>query len=101
MRRPPARKLPTGAIVKSIRSTATLEQLIERLHRVTPDANARWGVMTAPEMLCHLGDAGDSVLQRRTPPGTVPDNRLPFVLKVMLLYSPMPFPRGVETRPGV
>ena len=52
-------------------------------------------------MLCHLGDASDGVLGRRVPPGASPRNVLPLPVKWLLLYSPMPFPKGVETRPGV
>jgi hypothetical protein len=87
--------------VKSIRNPRTLESLVARLERITPDAPARWGIMNAAEMLCHLGDAGDSVLQRRVAPGIVPARPLPLPAKLVMLYSPVPFPRGVETRPGI
>ncbi len=40
-------------------------------------------------------------LRRRVPPGTVPPNRVALPVKWLMLYSPMPFPKGVETRPGV
>jgi len=87
--------------VKTIANAHTLDQLVSRLERVTPEGAGRWGVMTPGEMLCHLADAGDSVLGRRVPPGTVPANKLPLPIKWLMLYSPMPFPKGVETRPGV
>ena len=31
--------------------------LLARLERLTPEAKAQWGTMTAPRMLCHLADS--------------------------------------------
>jgi len=87
--------------MKSISNSRVLNSLVQRLERLTPESERRWGTMTPGEMLCHLGDAGDAVLGRRTPPGATPDNRLPLPIKWLMLYSPMPFPQGIETRPGV
>lgn len=78
-----------------------LSRLLGRLARLTPDCQRRWGTLTPGEMLCHLGDAGDSALGRRVPPGPAPSSKPHPVLKWLVLYSPMPFPKGVETRPGV
>ena len=85
----------------TISNAGTLEQLLQRLRRLTPDSERRWGTMTPGEMLCHLGDASDGVLGRRKPPGATPPNVLPLPIKWLLLYSPMSFPTGVETRDGV
>ena len=85
----------------TIANPATLDQLVHRIERLTPDSTRVWGVMTSAEMLCHLGDATDSTLGRRIPPGTAPSKVLPLPVKWLMLYSPLPFPRGVETRPGV
>ena len=87
--------------MKSIGDAGVLAGLIGRIERLTPDARARWGSLTPPEMLCHLGDAGDGVLKRRIPPGSVPGKPRPRVLKWVMLYTPIPFPKGVETRAGV
>ena len=32
-------------------------EIFERLHRVRSDSVRRWGVMSAPQMICHLADA--------------------------------------------
>lgn len=85
----------------TIANERTLEQLVSRLQQLEPTSERNWGTMSAGEMLCHLGDAGDSVLGRRIPPGAVPPNPLPRPMVWLLLYSPIPFPKGVETRPGV
>jgi hypothetical protein len=52
-------------------------------------------------MLCHLGDTCESVLGLRVPPGAPPSGQPRPVLKWLILYSPMPWPKGVRTRPGV
>lgn len=85
----------------TIANASTLEALIQRLGRLTPDSSRRWGTLTAGEMLCHLGDAGDAVLGRRVPPGSMDPKLLPLPVKWLMLYSPLPFPKGVATRPGV
>lgn len=87
--------------MKTIADQRTLDQLTSRLERITANSERRWGTLTAPEMLCHLGDASDGVLGRRVTPGSVPGRPLPLPLKWLLLYSAIPFPKGVETRPGV
>lgn len=87
--------------VPSIAAKTTLDQLIARLGRLVPESRGRWGTLTAPEMLCHLGDAGESVLGRRTPPGASPGRPLPRPIRWVMLYTPVPFPKGVETRAGV
>ncbi len=85
----------------TISNARSLDQLLQRLGRLTPATDRRWGTMSPAEMLCHLGDAGDGVLGRRKPPGGAPGKPLPLPAKLLLLYSPIPFPKGVETRPGV
>jgi len=68
--------------------------VLARLRHVRSDSVARWGRMTAPQMVCHLADAfrmavGDmpvvahASLLRRT------------VVKWIALSAPVPWPRGV------
>ena len=79
----------------------TLGSLVERLRRLRPDTEPRCGTLTAGEMLCNLGDAHESVLGTRIPPGP-PSTRAPSaLLKWIALYAPVPWPKGVKTRPGV
>jgi hypothetical protein len=87
--------------VGTIGDPSDLDLLLGRLARLTPNAARRWGTLTAAEMLCHLGDAGESVLGVRIPPGPPPSGRPNRILKWLAIYSPMPWPKGVETRPGV
>jgi hypothetical protein len=85
----------------SIADPAELERLIARLMRLEAEAERQWGTLTSNEMLCHLGDATDSVLgHRRTPDYRVNPRRRP-VLKWLLLRTAFPWPRGVRTRAGI
>ncbi len=87
--------------MKNISQPRCLEALIGRLQRLSPDSERLWGVLTPGEMLCHLGDAAESVLGIRMPPGPPPTNQPRPLLKWVFLYGPLPFPKGVSTRAGV
>jgi DinB superfamily len=87
--------------MSTIADPETLTRLLARLEQLTPTSERRWGTMTAAEMLCHLGDAGDSVLGRRVTPGTPPSGKKKSLLKWIALSSPFAWPKGVKTRPGV
>jgi hypothetical protein len=87
--------------MSTVANHRTLGSLVERLRQLRPDTPRGWGTLTAGEMLCHLGDAHESVLGTRIPPGP-PAARAPSpLLKWIALYTPVPWPKGVKTRPGV
>jgi hypothetical protein len=90
-----------GAGVNTIAQDRSRAELISRLQRLTPHTERRWGSLTAAEMLCHLGDSSESVLGIRIPPGPAPSGQAKPVLKWLILYTPMPWPKGATTRPGV
>lgn len=81
----------------SVSQPAVLAALIERLTALRPDADRRWGTLTAGEMLCHLGDASASVLSRRG--GPAPPHRR--VRKWLALYAPLRWPHTIRTPRGV
>lgn len=81
----------------SITEPDVLTGLIARLEALRPDTPRRWGTMTAGEMLCHLGDAASSVLNRG---GTRPARSRP-ILRWVALYSPLRWPRDLKTPPSV
>ena len=74
--------------------------VLERLRRVCPDTPRQWGRMTAPQMICHLTDAFRGVMGERASMGAPPV--LPRwrqrLMKVVALYLPVPWPRGMKTR---
>jgi hypothetical protein len=78
----------------TIADPRVLSGLITRLERLEPEAQRRWGTMTAGEMLCHLGDANTGVLD----PGRAPGNRRPRPLvKWLALVSPLHWPHSLVT----
>jgi hypothetical protein len=85
-------------MARTIFAATDLHALLERLDRLTPDAPARWGKMTAPQMICHLSDAirvesGDAPAKFKR---TLLANP---VVRWLLAYV-VPFPKGkAETAP--
>lgn len=78
---------------------AEREALLQRLRRLQPSSQARWGTFVAPKMVCHLADSlrvglGDTSAERVD---TLPRRTL---LKWLVIYSPLPVPRGkIQTAP--
>jgi hypothetical protein len=68
-----------------------------RISRLSPSAPAKWGRMSAPEMVSHLVES----LRMATGELPVASRRLPLrypPLKQFIVYL-MPFPKGVPTAP--
>lgn len=68
------------------------KQIIARLRALTPDAERRWGTMTAPRMIAHLYDQmthtlGDATVESM--PGWMHNP----VIKYMAIYV-LPWPKG-------
>ena len=87
--------------MQTIANPGTLGSLIDRLKRLQPDSPRRWGTLTPGEMLCHLADAHDSVLGTRVPPGPASTGKPRPLMKWFALSVPLPWPKGIQTRPGV
>jgi hypothetical protein len=74
------------------------EEVLHRLTRVKPETPRRWGRMTAAQMVCHLNDSFAGVMGRKAvSPAVTLTGRT--IMKWGALYVPMPWPRGVQTRP--
>jgi hypothetical protein len=75
------------------------ETILQRLRRLEPSSQPRWGTLTAPRMVCHLADSlrvalGDLSAKRVD---TFPSRTL---VKWLVVYSPVQPPRGkVQTAP--
>ena len=84
--------------MKTLFNPAHRQEFAERMQRLTPEAERRWGTMSAAKMICHVGD------QLRTALGDLPSSAgsgpmtLPGV-KHFIVYV-MPWPKGkVQTAP--
>ena len=85
-------------IVKTVADAEVLAGLVARLAALRPDSPRRWGTLTPHEMLCHLGDSCAMVTRTRPRVVPVPAHQHP-VLKLIWLWSPMPWPHGRPTNP--
>ena len=79
----------------TLRTEARRKELVERLARVTPESKARWGRFDAPRMMCHLGDALEEALGRRTVPRQGPAMLRHFPVKHLAIYV-VPMPKGAK-----
>ena len=71
-----------------------------RLCRVTPQAERRWGRMSAHGMLCHLADSyGVPLGEKIASPATGPLQRT--LVKFVALHTPLPWIKGFSTRPEI
>lgn len=83
--------------MKSLWNEGDRRELQGRLWRLQPEAERRWGGMTAPQMLAHLSDAMRMALGELTcTPKHLPIRYSP--LKQLIVYW-LPFPQGAPTAP--
>jgi len=84
--------------MKSFLTQADKKEILERLSNLRPDSYRRWGRMTPHQMICHLSDSFKSRLGEKE----ISSISNPFtrtMVKWIALYAPLPWPRGVKTRP--
>lgn len=85
---------------RSLSDPSNVNELLERLARVTPSSARKWGSLTPGEMLCHLSDSFLAVLgDRAASPAESWWSR--NVLKYIALHTSTPWPHGIDTRPEV
>ncbi len=86
--------------MKTLARRADLEALLRRTRLVRLDHPARWGRMSAAQMICHLADAFRMALGDKPVQGvaTLPTRS---VVKWLALYQPWPWPPGFATRPEI
>jgi uncharacterized protein DUF1569 len=86
--------------MKTLASARDRDELLRRLRTVRADSPRRWGLMTAHQMLRHVGDAyrmgsGEVVVSDAT--GLAQRT----VIKWIALYTPLTWPPGIPTRPEI
>jgi hypothetical protein len=84
--------------MKTLAQAADAAELFDRLSRLRVQTARRWGRMTPHEMVCHLADgfrmaAGEKAV---SPMRGIP---LRPLVKLVVLYLPVPWVKGVPTRP--
>lgn len=84
--------------MKSLARPEDATELVERLRQLHPASRARWGRMSAHQMVCHVADALRLALGTKaaSPAGGILHRT---VLKWVVLYVPLRWPRGILTRP--
>lgn len=70
--------------------------LLQRIGRLKADTPGCWGKMSAPQMIRHLADAFRMALGERAV-ADVSTFRDRTLIKVIALYLPAPWPRGIHT----
>jgi hypothetical protein len=84
--------------MKTLQNVRDRNEVLDRLAKVRPDAQRRWGRMTAHQMVCHLSDSLRSALgEKYVSPSNSRFERM--ILKPLALWVPVPWPHGVKTRP--
>jgi Protein of unknown function (DUF1569) len=86
--------------MKTLINSRDRNEVLVRLGKLRPTNRARWGTMSAHQMICHLSDSFRASFGRKY---VSPSNTLfsRTVLKWVALWGPFPWPHGVKTRPEV
>ena len=82
--------------MKSLDRERDRAELLRRMEHLQADTPARWGRMSAAQMVCHLADAFRMALgeQAVTDVSRLRDRTF---IKVIALYLPAPWPPGIQT----
>ena len=86
--------------MKSFLNLADKKEILGRLIALRPDSRRQWGRMTPHQMICHLSDSFKSRSGEKKI-SSVSNIFTRTAVKWIALYAPMPWPKGVKTRPEV
>jgi hypothetical protein len=86
--------------VKTLARPEDKAEILRRLKTVRPDSARRFGRMSAPQMVCHLGDSFRAVMGQRAVSGAG-SLFTRSVVKWLALYAPLRWPPGIRTRPEI
>ena len=82
----------------TLANNVDLAEIVERLKSVKAEDRGLWGVMNAPEMICHLRGAF-RVAIGDLPSAPIHMSIPPEVIKTMALWTPVPWRKNFETVP--
>jgi hypothetical protein len=84
--------------MKSLSNRQDKQEVLDRLHQLKSESPRQWGRMTPHQMICHLSDAFRSAMNEKAI--ILEGNPLyQTVVKWIALQVPIPWPKGVKTRP--
>ena len=84
--------------MKSLSDAAVKSEILQRIAKLQHGAQARWGQMSAIQMVCHVSDAFRlSMGEKSASPASSVFHRT--VMKWGALYVPLQWPKGIRTRP--
>lgn len=86
--------------MNTLRRRRDLDDLVRRLRTVRSDSAARWGRMSAHQMICHLVD-GLRMATGERPVSAAAGPLQRTIVKWMALYLPVRWPAGFATRPEI
>lgn len=86
--------------MKSLARPQDRAGILGRLRQVRPDGAARWGRMSAHQMVCHLAD-GFRMATGQLVAKPVGGYFHRGVLKWIVLYAPVRWPAGIPTSPEI
>jgi hypothetical protein len=87
-------------LMKSLLNPSDKKEILERLSDLQPASQRQWGRMTPHQAVCHLSDSFRFTFGEKE----ISSVSNPFartVVKWIALYAPLPWLRGVKTRPEV
>jgi Protein of unknown function (DUF1569) len=85
--------------MKTLANDSHKNALLQRLRRIKPDSQRRWGRMTPHQMICHLNDSFKSVIGERQVSVRQTNPVARTLIRWIALYAPLKWPHGVPTMP--
>jgi hypothetical protein len=86
--------------MKTLARPRDRDEIVLRLRAVRAGQAARWGRMSAHQMICHLADSMRMAMGQR-PVSDASDLLRRTAVKWIALYLPLRWPVGIATRPEV
>jgi hypothetical protein len=86
--------------LKTIDQPGVKQEILERVAKLRPDLDRRWGRMNARQMVCHLNDSFACAMGGKEV-AVDPDFKFRGLIKWCALYLPSKWPHGVQTRPEI
>lgn len=86
--------------MKSLAREQCKAEILDRLKMVRPESAARWGKMSAHQMVCHLSDSCRMATGEK-PVSAASGLWQRTLLKWIALYVPLRWPPGILTRPEI